>query len=71
MPHDAAIARFQALLRIPTISRVDESQVQWEHFDFFLTRLQELFPLVHRKLDREIVAGYSVGQGVRRPNRAS
>ena len=60
MPHEAAIARFQALLRIPTISRIDESQVQWEHFDSFLTQLQELFPLVHRKLDREIVAGYSL-----------
>ena len=60
MPHDAAIARFQALLRIPTISRVDETQVKWEHFDSFLTQLQELFPLVHRKLDREVVAGYSL-----------
>ncbi len=60
MSHDAAIARFQALLRIPTISRIDESEVEWEHFDTFVTQLQELFPLVHRKLDREVVAGYSL-----------
>lgn len=60
MSHDAALARFQALLRIPTISRLDETQVEWHHFDAFLSQLQELFPLVHRKLDREIVAGYSV-----------
>ncbi|MGV8896631.1 MAG: M20/M25/M40 family metallo-hydrolase [Rhodoglobus sp.] len=60
MPHDAAIARFQALLRIPTISRLNEDEVEWEHFDHFLMQLQELFPLVHRKLDREIVEGYSV-----------
>lgn len=60
MSHDAAIARFQALLRIPTISREDETQVEWEQFDRFLTTLQELFPLLHRKLDREIIAGYSL-----------
>jgi carboxypeptidase PM20D1 len=60
MSTDAAIARFQALLRIPTISRADESLVEWEHFDLFLTQLQELFPLVHRKLDREIVSGHSL-----------
>ncbi len=60
MSHDAAIARFQTLLRIPTISRADEAEVQWEHFDLFLSQLQELFPLVHRKLDREVVAGHSL-----------
>jgi carboxypeptidase PM20D1 len=60
MPHEAAIARFQALLRIPTISRIDEAEVEWEHFDAFVTRLQESFPLVHRKLDRELVAGHSL-----------
>ncbi|MBC7591167.1 MAG: M20/M25/M40 family metallo-hydrolase [Salinibacterium sp.] len=60
MSHDAAIARFQALLRIPTISRLPEADVQWEHFDFFITQLQELFPLVHRRLNREIVAGHTL-----------
>ena len=60
MSHEAAIARFQALLRIPTVSGADETQVEWEHFDSFLTELKELFPLVHRKLDREVVDGYSL-----------
>ena len=60
MSTDAALARFQALLRIPTISRQDESEVEWVQFDHFLSQLQELFPLVHRRLDREVIAGYSL-----------
>jgi carboxypeptidase PM20D1 len=60
MSNDAAVARLQTLLRIPTISRLDASEVEWEQFDRFIGRVAELYPLVHRRLEREIVAGHSL-----------
>jgi len=52
--------RFRALLRIPTISRLDESEVDWSEFDRFVRTVEELYPAVHAHLTREIVAGHSL-----------
>lgn len=60
MSTDSAVERLQQLVRIPTISRVDESEVQWQHFDEFIQTLERLYPLVHSSLEREIVAGHSL-----------
>ncbi len=60
MSDDAAVARFQTLLRIPTESRGEHHLVQWDQFDRFLATLRQLYPLVHAHLDREVVAGHSV-----------
>jgi carboxypeptidase PM20D1 len=60
MSSDAAVARFQTLLRIPTISRLEETEVDWAQFERFIARVRELYPLVHRKLDRELIAGHSL-----------
>jgi len=60
MPHTEAVARFQALLRIPTVSRDDPETTDWAQFDTFLTTLSELYPLAHTRLDHEIVAGHSL-----------
>ena len=60
MSSDAAIARLQTLVRIPTISRAEESETDWEQFDRFIRTLRELYPLVHRRLEREVVAGHSL-----------
>ena len=60
MPHDESVARLQALLRIPTISRQDPAEVDWDQFDLFISTLERLYPLVHRKLDRELVAEHSL-----------
>ncbi|MDQ1542933.1 MAG: carboxypeptidase, partial [Actinomycetota bacterium] len=54
------VDRFRALLRIPTISRSDESEVLWEKFDQFVGALPALYPLVHTMLTRELVAGHSM-----------
>jgi carboxypeptidase PM20D1 len=54
------LERFRALLRIPTISRPDESEVAWEQFDRFVATLPELYPLVHGTLDRELVDGHAM-----------
>jgi carboxypeptidase PM20D1 len=54
------VERFRALLRIPTISRVDETQTKWKQFDRFIALLPELYPLTHTMLTREIVDGHSL-----------
>jgi carboxypeptidase PM20D1 len=54
------VERFRALLRIPTISRLDTGAIEWGHFDRFVTLLPELYPGVHSALTREIVAEHSL-----------
>jgi carboxypeptidase PM20D1 len=54
------IERLQALVRIPTISRLDPSTTDWPEFDRFLDALPELYPALHGVLEREIVAGHSM-----------
>ena len=54
------VERFRALLRIPTISRLDTELVDWQQFDRFVTLLPELYPGVHSSLTREIVADHSL-----------
>jgi len=55
-----SIARFQALVRIPTVSRLDESETDPAPFDRFVAALPELYPALHTTLDRELVAGHSM-----------
>ena len=55
-----AIARLQELVRIPTVSRLDEADTDWEQFTRFIDALPALYPLVHARLDRELVCGYSM-----------
>jgi carboxypeptidase PM20D1 len=54
------VERFRALLRIPTISRLDTDQIEWQQFDRFVTLLPQLYPGVHTSLTREIVAEHSL-----------
>jgi carboxypeptidase PM20D1 len=54
------VERFRALLRIPTISRLDTELIDWQQFDRFVTLLPELYPGVHSSLTREIVAEHSL-----------
>lgn len=60
MTGERSVDRFREALRIPTISRLDESLVEWEQFDRFIRTLQELYPLVHASLEREVVDGHSL-----------
>lgn len=55
-----AIANLQQLIRIPTMSRLDESETDWEQFTLFIDTLPTLYPLVHEHLERELVGGYSL-----------
>ena len=54
------VERFRALLRVPTISRLDETEIDWSAFDTFVTLLAKQYPLTHKKLERERVADYSL-----------
>lgn len=55
-----SVERFRALLRIPTISRLDPDEVVWKNFDDFLKLARKLYPLTHKKLNREVIAGHSL-----------
>lgn len=60
MLENPALARFRELLRIPTVSRNVVEETDWASFAAFRERLEHLYPLVHRDLDREIVAEHSL-----------
>jgi carboxypeptidase PM20D1 len=57
---DRALSNLQALVRIPTISRLDESEMDWEPFVAFREKLAELYPETHRALELESVDGHSM-----------
>ncbi len=57
-PEGAAIEHLRALIRIPTVSRADESQVDAAAFEEFRAELARLYPRVHT-LELEVVAGGS------------
>src|SRR5690554_3564645 len=42
------------------MSRLDESETDWEQFQLFIDTLPGLYPLVHEHLERELVGGYSM-----------
>lgn len=54
------VDRFRELLRIPTVSFADESETDWTPFDAFRAALERLYPLLHERLEREVVAEHSL-----------
>jgi carboxypeptidase PM20D1 len=56
----SALDRFRSLLRIPTVSRLDESLTDWAVFDEFVAALPRLYPRLHAALELEIVDGHSL-----------
>src|SRR3954454_9542813 len=49
-PH-RAVAKLQALVRIPTVSHRELERVDTEAFDRFVDELRAQFPLVHERLE--------------------
>jgi carboxypeptidase PM20D1 len=47
-------------VQIPTVSRLDETAIDWAQFDRFVDELERLYPLVHSTLERDRVAGHSL-----------
>lgn len=65
MPHnggmtDNAVARLQALVRLPTVSRLDPGETDWAPFAELVALLPALYPAVHATLERELVDGHSM-----------
>ncbi|MFH8249610.1 M20/M25/M40 family metallo-hydrolase [Microbacterium sp. B2969] len=56
----ASVDRFRELLQIPTVSHTDESEIDWAPFDAFHAAVERLYPLIHARLEREVVAGHSL-----------
>ncbi len=56
----SAIQRLQALVRLPTISRLDSAMTDWAPFQEFIDALPRLYPALHAVLEREIVAEHSL-----------
>jgi carboxypeptidase PM20D1 len=54
------LANLQALVRIPTISRLDVDDTDWAPFREFVDLLPTLYPATHGALSREIVAEHSL-----------
>ncbi|HTW18028.1 MAG TPA: M20/M25/M40 family metallo-hydrolase [Nocardioides sp.] len=48
---DRAVAKLQALIRIPTVSHRDAQQIDRQAFDDFLVELERQFPLLHERLE--------------------
>lgn len=55
-----AIANLQALIRIPTISRLEESETDWAPFAAFREELVRRYPASHAALDLELVDVHSL-----------
>ncbi|MEO6942961.1 MAG: M20/M25/M40 family metallo-hydrolase [Terrimesophilobacter sp.] len=55
-----SIENLRALIRIPTVSRLDESEIDWEHFETFRDELAKRYPKMHSALDLELVDGHSM-----------
>ena len=51
MEHDRAVAKLQALVRIPTVGDRDPALVDTDAFDRLLTELERQFPLLHERLE--------------------
>lgn len=55
-----ALDHLQTLIRIPTVSRLDESLIEWSRFDEFTSTLALLYPRVHAALSLHVVDGYAL-----------
>lgn len=57
---DRYIKNLSAAIQIPTIANRDESLVDWSKFDEFHAFLREVYPLIHEKLELQIISTRSL-----------
>jgi carboxypeptidase PM20D1 len=55
-----ALEHLRTLLRIPTVSRLDDALVDPAPFDEFIEALERLYPRVHEVLDRTVIDGHAL-----------
>lgn len=56
---ESAVAHLQKAIQCPTISFGDSTQWKAEPFEALRAHLEASYPLVHQKMTREVVSGYS------------
>ncbi len=56
----SSLDRLRQLIRIPTISRLDPADTDWEPFTRFIDDLEQLYPALHASLQRELVSEHSL-----------
>lgn len=47
------VARFRALLQIPTMSRTNRDDTAWDQFGRLRVTLRDRYPLTHSELERQ------------------
>ncbi len=57
---EAAIAHFQEMIRLKTVSNLDEDKMDEGEFEKFKALLPELYPLVHEKCHREEIGRHGL-----------
>ena len=57
---DRYINNLSKAIQIPTICNVDESLVDWSKFDEFHAFLKEAYPLIHEKLELQVISTRSL-----------
>lgn len=60
VPKQRSLRNLQKLLRIPTVSRIDESEVDLASFDAFIEALAALYPETHAHLTLTRINGYGL-----------
>lgn len=57
---DRYVNHLSEAIKIPTIANRDESVVDWSKFDEFHSFLEKAYPLIHEKLDKQIISTRSL-----------
>ncbi|MBF4634311.1 M20/M25/M40 family metallo-hydrolase [Agreia pratensis] len=57
---ELALDHLRTLITIPTVSRLDESSIDWSHFDEFISTLERLYPRVHSSMSVDVVDGHAL-----------
>ncbi|TXS94014.1 M20/M25/M40 family metallo-hydrolase [Parahaliea maris] len=59
-PTSSAAEHLSAAIQLATVSHQDQAQIDFAPFKDFLTFVETSYPLVHQKLQREVIADYSL-----------
>lgn len=54
------VEKLSEAIKIKTISSIDYEKVDWDEFQKYHKKMEELFPLVHENLEKTVINGYSL-----------
>ncbi|MFC7048957.1 M20/M25/M40 family metallo-hydrolase [Emcibacter nanhaiensis] len=59
-PPEQSLDRLSRAIRIPTVSAEEEAKVDTAPFDDFHRFLEQNFPLIHQKMEKQVLAGHTL-----------